>query len=68
MGMRVPYSYLERQFAHNVDAILADIRELVRTGDYTLVSGRDYRLSPLDARWILERYPPSLSEALASAP
>jgi aminotransferase EvaB len=36
MGMRVPYSYLERQFAHNVDAILADIRELVRTGDYTL--------------------------------
>jgi len=34
--MRVPYSYLKRQFAQNVDAILADIRELVRTGDYTL--------------------------------
>jgi aminotransferase EvaB len=36
MGMRVPYSYLERQFAHSADAILADIRELVRRGDYTL--------------------------------
>lgn len=36
MGLRVPYSYLERQFAHNADAILADIRELVRAGDYTL--------------------------------
>ncbi|HET8576148.1 MAG TPA: DegT/DnrJ/EryC1/StrS family aminotransferase [Methylomirabilota bacterium] len=34
--MRVPYSYLERQFADNVDGILADIRELVRSGDYTL--------------------------------
>jgi dTDP-4-amino-4,6-dideoxygalactose transaminase len=36
MGMRVPYSYLERQFSHNVDTILADIRDLVCTGDYTL--------------------------------
>ncbi|HET7874921.1 MAG TPA: DegT/DnrJ/EryC1/StrS family aminotransferase [Methylomirabilota bacterium] len=34
--MRVPYSYLERQFADKVDAILADLRALVRTGDYTL--------------------------------
>ena len=33
--MRVPYSYLDRQFAEP-DAILADIRELVRRGDYTL--------------------------------
>jgi len=30
-----------------------------RTGDYALVNGRDYRLLPLDADWILERYPPS---------
>jgi dTDP-4-amino-4,6-dideoxygalactose transaminase len=36
--VRVPYSYLERQFASNAEAILADIRELVRTGDYTLGS------------------------------
>ncbi len=35
MTMRIPYSYLDRQFA-DIDAILADIRELVRTGDYTL--------------------------------
>jgi len=35
MAMRVSYSYLDRQFA-DPDAILADIRELVRRGDYTL--------------------------------
>jgi dTDP-4-amino-4,6-dideoxygalactose transaminase len=35
MGMRVPFSYLERQFV-DIEPILADIRELVRTGDYTL--------------------------------
>ena len=28
-----------------------------RRGDFALVNGRDYRLRPLDARWILERYP-----------
>lgn len=28
-----------------------------RTGDYALVNGRDYRLAPLDADWVLERYP-----------
>jgi len=33
--VRVPFSYLERQFAE-VDAIMADVRELVRTGDFTL--------------------------------
>jgi dTDP-4-amino-4,6-dideoxygalactose transaminase len=32
---RVPFSYLERQFA-DVDAILDDIRTLVATGDFTL--------------------------------
>jgi dTDP-4-amino-4,6-dideoxygalactose transaminase len=34
--VRVPYSYLDRQFANKLEAILADIRELVSTGDYTL--------------------------------
>jgi hypothetical protein len=29
-----------------------------RTGDYALVNGRDYRVRPLDADWILERFPP----------
>ena len=28
-----------------------------RTGDFALVNGRDYRLSPLDADWVLERFP-----------
>lgn len=28
-----------------------------RTGDYALVNGRDYRLDPLDADWVLERFP-----------
>jgi hypothetical protein len=28
-----------------------------RTGDFVLVNGRDYRLSPFDADWILERFP-----------
>ncbi len=28
-----------------------------KTGDYALVNGRDYRLAPLDAEWILERFP-----------
>ena len=35
MRARVPYSYLERQFA-DIDAILEDVRALVRTGDFTL--------------------------------
>jgi hypothetical protein len=39
-----------------------------RRGDYVLVNGRDYRLRPLDAEWVLERYPPSLKRALAAAP
>ena len=29
-----------------------------RTGDFVLVGGRPYRRDPLDARWILERFPP----------
>ncbi len=31
-----------------------------RTGDYALVNGRDYGLEPLDAGWVLERFPPAL--------
>jgi hypothetical protein len=27
------------------------------TGDYALVNGRSYRRRPLDAAWILERFP-----------
>jgi hypothetical protein len=34
-----------------------------RRGDYALVNGRDYRLAPLDADWILERFPADLSSA-----
>lgn len=29
-----------------------------RTGDYVLVNGRHYGKAPLDARWVLERFPP----------
>jgi hypothetical protein len=32
-----------------------------RTGDYALVNGRDYRLEPLDADWVLERFSPDLA-------
>jgi hypothetical protein len=28
-----------------------------RTGDFALVNGREYRLSPLDADWVCERFP-----------
>jgi hypothetical protein len=28
-----------------------------RTGDFVLVGGRPYRLRPLDAAWVLERFP-----------
>jgi hypothetical protein len=38
-----------------------------RTGDYALVNGRDYRLAPLDAAWILERFP-AVNPASAAAP
>ena len=33
--MNVPYSYLDRQFAH-IDAYLEDIRKIVQSGDFTL--------------------------------
>ena len=35
--MRVPYSYLDQQFAE-VDTYLSDIRDLVKSGDFTLGS------------------------------
>ena len=31
-----------------------------RTGDFALIAGRPYRREPLDAEWILERFPPLL--------
>ena len=39
-----------------------------RRGDHALVNGRDYRLAPLDAAWVLERFPAELSSARADAP
>jgi hypothetical protein len=39
-----------------------------RTGDFVLVNGRDYRLAPLEPSWVLERFPPILTPALAFAP
>jgi hypothetical protein len=39
-----------------------------RRGDYALVNGRDYRLEPFDALWVLERFAPELSSVLVSAP
>ena len=35
------------------------------TGDFALVNGRDYRLRPCDADWILERFPPRLEATSA---
>lgn len=37
-----------------------------RTGDYALVNGRPYRIEALEARWVLDRFPPVLRRALAS--
>ncbi len=36
-----------------------------RRGDYALVNGLDYRLDPLDADWVLQRFPPVRARALA---
>ena len=38
-----------------------------RRGDFVLVNGRDYRLEPLDAAWILARYPAVLADGAAAA-
>jgi hypothetical protein len=39
-----------------------------RTGDYALVNGRDYRLEPFDARWVLERFPAELERVTLVSP
>ena len=39
-----------------------------RRRDYALVNGRDYRLPPLDADWVLERFPAELSSARSPRP
>lgn len=44
--MRVPFSYLDRQF-EDIDSYLADIRQLVRSGDFTLGES----LSQFEARF-----------------
>jgi hypothetical protein len=35
------------------------------TGDFVLVNGRDYRRPRIDVRWLLARFPPDRSRALA---
>ncbi len=37
-----------------------------RRGDFVLVNGRDYRLPPLDAGWILSRFPAALEADVAA--
>jgi hypothetical protein len=34
-----------------------------KTRDYALVNGKPYTLEPLDAAWILERFPARLDRA-----
>jgi hypothetical protein len=38
------------------------------TGDFALVNGRDYRLSPLDVEWVLSRFPASLRQVPVAVP
>lgn len=38
-----------------------------RSGDFVLVAGRPYRRRPLDAAWVLERFPAELALARAEA-
>jgi hypothetical protein len=37
-----------------------------RTGDFVLVGGKPYRREPLDAAWVLGRFPPDGSDRLAA--
>jgi hypothetical protein len=39
-----------------------------RRGDYALVNGRDYRLEPFDADWVLDRFSAQLSAVPVFAP
>jgi hypothetical protein len=36
-----------------------------RTGDFVKLDGKTYRRRPLDATWVLERFPPVLDRAAA---
>jgi hypothetical protein len=36
-----------------------------KTGDFVKVDGKPYRRTPLDAAWVLERFPPVLARAAA---
>jgi hypothetical protein len=36
-----------------------------RTGDFVKVDGKPYRRRPLDAAWVLERFPPVLERTAA---
>jgi hypothetical protein len=36
-----------------------------RTGDFVKLDGKPYRRKPLDAAWVLERFPPTLERAAA---
>jgi hypothetical protein len=38
----------------------------VRRRDFALVNGKPYRREPLDASWVLERFPPRLEAAAAA--
>jgi hypothetical protein len=44
----------------------ARLRMDPRTGDYALVNGEDYRRRPLDADWVLQRFPARLPRARAA--
>lgn len=37
-----------------------------KTRDYALVNGKDYRRAPLDAEWVLDRFPAQLGAALTA--
>jgi hypothetical protein len=37
------------------------------TGDYVLINGRTYRMPPLGAGWVLERFPPALERVSLAA-
>jgi len=39
-----------------------------QTGDHALVNGEHYRRAPLDALWVLQRFPPDRNSACARAP
>jgi hypothetical protein len=39
----------------------------VRSGDFVLVDGRPYERRPLEAAWVLERFPPVLAQARSRA-